>query len=612
MEMAQVAFRSIVLALLAGALLALPAPRPAHAAGIVVNTFLDANPPVTDGGCSLREAIANANANAAAFPDCAAGSGNDTSTFSVDVVITLVAPLPDITDAAGLIVDGTGRTVVVRGGGSYSLPSWKVTSGAALLLLKVVLDDSATIPSGPGVENDGGNVAVNNSIFVGMRVPLFNKPNGTLVVINSTFLRNKGSAIVNLGTAIVGRSLFFKNEDPCFGCNGGGAVHNAAGATLTLSNSTLSANSALGSGGGLYNAGTASVLNVTIAGNIAFSQGGGIHAAAGTVTLANAISSDNPTVSGGSPPNDCSGTLTATGPNLISTLTGCTITGAAPTVAPAALGPLALNGGPTGTHALLNGSPAINAGDPAVCAAFPVEGKDQRGVARPQGPGCDLGAYESDLAGTTGGRNLTIGSGPINLTWDGGTVQTGYVLLRVNTSTSAVETTPLPGEATSYADTSAVNGVTYCYVLVPTGPAGMLGLSDLVCGVTGSAVGPPLPLGFTLSLKQSATATMTLTSGGPEGTYLLMVPLNGSAPSTTAVTPGTFTKPVPPEGACFVVFADGFGGALGYSNQLCGVPGIGTLRLSGSTDDLETVAERLVLAGSALAEALATVGAGTH
>src|SRR5205814_2005 len=58
------------------------------------------------------------------------------------------------------------------------------------------------------------------------------------------------------------------------------------------------------------------------------------------------------------------------------------------------LGPLADNGGPTLTHALLLGSAAIDAGDDAVCAADPVSGVDQRGVIRPQGAHCDIGAYE--------------------------------------------------------------------------------------------------------------------------------------------------------------------------------------------------------------------------
>jgi hypothetical protein len=53
------------------------------------------------------------------------------------------------------------------------------------------------------------------------------------------------------------------------------------------------------------------------------------------------------------------------------------------------LASLANNGGPTLTHALLADSPGIDAADAAICPAT-----DQRGVARPQGAGCDVGAYE--------------------------------------------------------------------------------------------------------------------------------------------------------------------------------------------------------------------------
>ena len=63
----------------------------------------------------------------------------------------------------------------------------------------------------------------------------------------------------------------------------------------------------------------------------------------------------------------------------------------------AKLGPLGNNGGQTPTLPLLFGSPAIDAGDDAVCAqtgADKVNGVDQRGVTRPQGAHCDIGAFE--------------------------------------------------------------------------------------------------------------------------------------------------------------------------------------------------------------------------
>jgi hypothetical protein len=56
---------------------------------------------------------------------------------------------------------------------------------------------------------------------------------------------------------------------------------------------------------------------------------------------------------------------------------------------PALLGPLAGNGGPTATHMLLPGSPAIDAANPALCPPI-----DQRGETRPRGPACDVGSVE--------------------------------------------------------------------------------------------------------------------------------------------------------------------------------------------------------------------------
>jgi hypothetical protein len=64
------------------------------------------------------------------------------------------------------------------------------------------------------------------------------------------------------------------------------------------------------------------------------------------------------------------------------------------------LGALADNGGSTQTFALLPGSPAIDKGDDATCAASPVNNLDQRGETRPKGPHCDIGAFESNLPTT--------------------------------------------------------------------------------------------------------------------------------------------------------------------------------------------------------------------
>ncbi len=69
------------------------------------------------------------------------------------------------------------------------------------------------------------------------------------------------------------------------------------------------------------------------------------------------------------------------------------------------LGPLANNGGPTQTHALLAGSPAIDAGNPATpgSGGNACEATDQRGYARPAGLACDIGAYEFGAPPPVGG-----------------------------------------------------------------------------------------------------------------------------------------------------------------------------------------------------------------
>jgi len=105
---------------------------------------------------------------------------------------------------------------------------------------------------------------------------------------------------------------------------------------------------------------------------------------------------------------NCSSTIIDGGHNLddgtscgFSTANG-SLNSTNPQVDPAGL---ANNGGPTQTIALEAGSPAIDAGDEAICAAAPVDGLDQRGFVRP-GAGathCSIGAYEFDSAAPPSG-----------------------------------------------------------------------------------------------------------------------------------------------------------------------------------------------------------------
>ena len=197
----------------------------------------------------------------------------------------------------------------------------------------------------------------------------------------------------------------------------GGGIDNDFG-VVEIERSTVNGNVAHDTGGGIENSGTATLRNVTVSGNTADVLGGGINnlgsTTANNTTVAEntltGVDSDgqfvfmNTLIANNAGP-DCQGTLTSRGFNLVRIVDTCTFDGDTSgdllNMDPA-LGPLADNGGPTLTHALLTGSAALDAAntttpgspDPA------CEQTDQRGVTRPQGPRCDIGAFEA--CGTTG------------------------------------------------------------------------------------------------------------------------------------------------------------------------------------------------------------------
>ncbi|HTP08721.1 MAG TPA: choice-of-anchor Q domain-containing protein, partial [Anaerolineae bacterium] len=177
---------------------------------------------------------------------------------------------------------------------------------------------------------------------------------------------------------------------------------------LYLTNDTLSDNQAMRHGGGMTNnAGFLRLNNVTIANNTADSDhdgngdGGGLYndLSGRTVNFFNTLLASNVDTSGQAP--DCAGELTSSDYNLIQSTLGCTITGTTThniTGINPLLGPLQNNSGPTWTRALLPGSPAIDAGRPTLpLNLFPCATTDQRGIARPIGPQCDIGAYEAPI-----------------------------------------------------------------------------------------------------------------------------------------------------------------------------------------------------------------------
>jgi hypothetical protein len=247
---------------------------------------------------------------------------------------------------------------------------------------------------------------------------------GTLRVLNSTIWGNSanypgGGGIFNEGTATIENSTIRGNSTGCLTyyddnglsylvCHPGGGILNSG--TMSLINSTISGNSTGiapgGGGGGIDNTGTLFLQNTTIADNSAYS-GGGL-ANHNSTTMQNSILAGNKDAN--QQPSDCLGALMSQGYNLIGSTTDCNLTGDTTgdlLGADPLLSPLQDNGGPTFTYALLPGSPAIDAGNPATpgTGGMACETTDQRGVARPQdgdGDGlarCDIGAFE--LAGET-------------------------------------------------------------------------------------------------------------------------------------------------------------------------------------------------------------------
>src|ERR687897_951797 len=258
---------------------------------------------------------------------------------------------------------------------------------------------------------------------------IYNEVDGTLTVTGSTITNNStnsdGGGIYNSGTMTVTESTINGNTSgpSSFGGEGGGIYStnelpdtdpaNDPDDTTTIINSTISGNTAAGEpgiGGGVYNSfGLTVIENSTITKNTATDgRGSGVASRgneefASTEVLSSIISENTNTdvdflTDFGTPTN----TFLSRGYNLIGDGNATTPdnafnqTGDQTGVAEPGLGALADNGDPTLTHALLTGSPAIDAGpptdgDPIAC---PPPSTDQRGISRPQGNACDIGSFE--------------------------------------------------------------------------------------------------------------------------------------------------------------------------------------------------------------------------
>ena len=343
---------------------------------------------VADGQCSLVEAIINANDGAATHADCAPGSaGHDTivlagNAYSYDNAYGTDSALPDI--AIEITIEANGATIARdNGDDTPNMRLIRVDAGGALTLNNAIITGGSGVNRGGGIYNRSGAITLNNSAVSG------NTADAGGGIFNADGATTLNNSTVSGNTA---------DDD-------GGGIFNFDGA-ITLNNSTVSGNSAK-NGGGIFNDnGAANLNNSAVSANSASVGGGGIvsyYYNSATTLVRTIVSGNNANI--GAEMRTVYGSIVGNNHNIIGYGGDARSSGFTPSgsdvVPPGALATvlnptLADNGGPTLTHALVPGSPAIDIAPAADCLAPPINGVDQRGVTRPQGDGCDAGAVEME------------------------------------------------------------------------------------------------------------------------------------------------------------------------------------------------------------------------
>jgi hypothetical protein len=361
----------------------------------------------------------NANPGSETTCDSSAGAGKVTLRSAIELfnknggtdTITFNLPSPSVISLAGALNVTTSGPVTITGPGARALAVDGAQIGRVFQLNRVsdVTMSGFTVQNGK-TSGDGGGIQTAGKLTLDAMVVKGNQASyaagidvrpsdstPTLTMTNSTVSDNvvpqgqEGDAAISIEGSGVSN---FTNDTIANNINNG--VHESSaievygnGATLNLNFVTVAGNQFTGTppgtftpaGLGVYESATANVHNSVISGNQV----------------------QDCATNGGA-----AGTINDQGYNLESG-TSCGFTAGAPkhdvTNGNAHLQPLANNGGPTDTMALGSGSQAIDTADPTC----PPPGADQRGVTRPQGPACDMGAFESALPKVT---SVTASCGP--------------------------------------------------------------------------------------------------------------------------------------------------------------------------------------------------------
>ena len=303
-----------------------------------------------------------------------------------------------------LTIDGSDLNPHIKISGNDSVQIFDISGPIDISLIHLDLIDGSDIAGG-AISNNSDSLSIENCLFSGNSSgshsgAIFHAA-GILTISDSTFDSNiaaqKGGAISSAlfsGLISITRSTFVNNQATL---TGGGAIYNTNTAIIT--NSTFVSNNSP-YGGGIYNDGTLTLNNSTLAANSAAATlGGGLYTN-GTLHLTNTIIAGSPT--GG----DCRdlSSITTNQNNLIEDGTCSPALSGDP-----GLAALADNGGLTETMAITDSSPAFDTGADVSC-----ELEDQRGITRPQGDHCDIGAFELALP-------------EINLTGNGQSISDGDI-----------------------------------------------------------------------------------------------------------------------------------------------------------------------------------------
>jgi hypothetical protein len=380
---------------------------------------LQINHNVTINGPGAGNLAVNGNAASRVFENFASDV-----TISGFTVTNGLPPTGDNNGGGGILNHGgltlSGTSILSNNAGGFLPPNAGgggigITAGGTLTVMNSLIGANESQNGPGGGISAGGTVTVSNStinnnegLCTGGGLA-FNDIGGTLTVINSTIIGNSvlgcpvsadgggvptgGGGIACSGSVAVSNSTISGNiVDVGAVPTGGGGI--ACSGSVTVSNSTISGNTvggAMNEGGGIGNGGTFTLTNSTLSGNSAPSGQGGAISNAGQTMIGDTVL--NAGASGGTIFND-GGTITSLGYNIASDNGGGVLIGPGDQInTDPMLGPLQDNGGPTFTHALLPGSPAIDAGDPSFT---PPPFFDQRGPGfeRVVNGRIDIGSFE--------------------------------------------------------------------------------------------------------------------------------------------------------------------------------------------------------------------------